>query len=341
MSHMSKIYLLISSLFVCLSINAQDAFDPIFLLSQPHPIIENIDSIIIYTYGPSYLAEDPDTIVVIGSDSVELVLQSKEVRTFPSRGVTVDVEYNKEGEKRSTLTVVQDQDGMVLTQKTEFESEAVASLMNSERVHSYENGKITSIVEKGSEVLSLTYDKEGIPTSFNMNLGFVTMAMNREPHESGYIYNATAVPADEQEGLLGIMGDFPKTYVLYTVEDDKHIYTYIEEDKDTGEKTSEETYIRNSDGQIIESIESKSGLSHKKYIYNSSGDLSEIHDLTEDNIMINEYDDRGNIILKHEDFSSIKSKYDEKNNMVEEKVFWGDSATSLQSMVIRKISYKQ
>ena len=93
MSHMSKIYLLISSLFVCLSINAQDAFDPIFLLSQPHPIIENIDSIIIYTYGPSYLAEDPDTVVVIGSDSVELVLQSKEVRTFPSRGVTVDVEY--------------------------------------------------------------------------------------------------------------------------------------------------------------------------------------------------------------------------------------------------------
>ena len=120
MSHMSKIYLLISSLFVCLSINAQDAFDPIFLLSQPHPIIENIDSIIIYTYGPSYLAEDSDTVVVIGSDSVELVLQSKEVRTFPSRGVTVDVEYNKEGEKRSTLTVVQDQDGMVLTQKTEF-----------------------------------------------------------------------------------------------------------------------------------------------------------------------------------------------------------------------------
>ena len=280
---MTKFHLLLALLSYSNTIAAQDVFDPIFQLSEPHPIVENIDSIVSYTYGQSFVGEPADTVLIIGQDSVELVLQSREVRTYPSMGVTVDTEYDKSGEKKFTLTVVQDKDGMVLSQKTEFASESVAQLMNSERVYTYENGRIISAIDNGSEIFSLTYDEHGIPTTFNMNAGFVTMAMAREPHEAGYIFNMEAVPEEGQEGLLGLMGDamndLPKTYALYSLEDDQHIYTYIEEDNKTGEKISEQTYIRNNDGQIIESIEPHL---HKKYKYDSSGDLLEIHDVTND-----------------------------------------------------------
>ena len=339
---MTKLYLLLALLSYSITIAAQDVFDPIFQLSEPHPIVENIDSIVSYTYGQSFVGGPPDTVLVIGQDSVELVLQSREVRTYPSAGVTVDTEYDKSGEKKSTLTVVQDKDGMVLSQKTEFASESVAQLMNSDRVYTYEHSRVTSIVDNGSEILSLTYDKDGIPTTFNMNAGFVTMAMAREPHESGYIFNTEAVPVEGQEGLLGLMGDamndIPKTYALYSLEDDQHIYTYIEEDNKTGEKISEQTYIRNNDGQIIESIEPHL---HKKYKYGSSGELLEIHDVTNDKVMTNQYDEQGNMIVNHDDFTIVKSKYDVHNNMVEEKQFWGEVASSLQSMTIRKIVYKE
>ena len=57
--------------------------------------------------------------------------------------------------------------------------------------------------------------------------------------------------------------------------------------------------------------------------------------------MTNEYDEQGNMIINHDDFTIVKSEYDALNNMIEEKQFWSESASSLQSMTIRKIVYKQ
>ena len=342
---MRNFCLLLASLLLSMTMNAQEAFGPIFQLSEPHPIIDNIDSIVIYTYGQSYVGGQADTVIVIEQDSLKLALQSRTVRTFPNTGVTVDTEYDISGQKKSTLTVVQDKDGMVVSQKTEFIKESLAKFMNSERVYTYEYGKIASIVEKGSEVLSLSYDKDGLPTTFNINAGFATMAMTRGPHESGYIYNAEAVPLEGEEGLLGLMGDamndMPKTYALLSINDDKHTYTYIEEDNESGEKLSEQTYIRNNDGLLLESLERKGSESHKKYKYSSDGELLEIHDITNDKVMTNEFDDNGNMTVKHDDFTIVKSSYDDHNNLIAEKQFWSDDASSLQSMIIRKIVYKE
>lgn len=275
---------------------------------------------------------------------MEFYIQTKNVDAYPSPGITISSSYDYKGEKKSISTIKQDQDGRLTEYITEFSDPATAKYLNSVKTYSYENQKLTKVVENDLEVVTVDYDKEIIPLSMTINAGFINMSMQRVKIDKGYRYDASMVPGDDEEGLLGMMGemmaDLPKSYVLYEVKNQNQYFTYIEEDKESGEITSSETYIRNMDGQLVESIESKIIDSHKKYKYSKSGDVIEIEDVTNGTVKANSLDDNDNIISKYEDYYYYEMEYDENNEMVKQIQFIDSEEKSIMNLIVREIFYK-
>ena len=346
--NMKNICTIIFLLLICTNITkAQDIFEIFYEGTKSQPIITDIQSKTSYEYHRSSSQEGilSDTSIVLDGDTLALFLETRIVETYPVIGTRKREHFKVSGELSLTETIVQDKAGRMLENTIESTDPQMAQFLNTTKKYTYENDKLVKIDEKDLTLVSLEYDDQSLPKNMRFNTGFANMALDRENTETGYIYNASLVPMDDQEGLMGMMADAmrdaPKTYVLYEFKDKHHYFTSIEEERETGNILGEETFIRNEKKQLVESISSKGMKSHTKYRYNDKGEVVETENVLDNTILKNESDDRGNIIKKYEGYQYYEYKYDDKNNLIEDRQFLGTNEDkSLSKLTVVKLVYK-
>ena len=212
--------------------------------------------------------------------------------------------YNHLDEEEYIRTVTINKEGQAIESALSYTDAKTAAFMDKYTTYSYENGNVVKIINNDLEAFSIQYDDQNLPSSFKMNMGFMSMTADRVINETGYRYNAEMV-ANATEGqdelskmMTEGMADSPAMYILHESKDNNQHYTYIQEDKKSGEIMNQETFVRNAQGQLVET---KSEREHKKYKYNKKGEIIEIEDVLSKSKTTNEVDKNGNII------SSIKT----------------------------------
>jgi len=338
-------------LFYISSLSSQEILSVLYDFGTEQSFDKNVNSIITYSYKASNFDEDriPDTTVFVKNDSVDLFLDSKLIETFPDANSKLSLSYDHTGKRLSKEVLELNADGLISKHTINYGETDSDHMMNSHRQYTFENKRIVSVVDKGKEIVLVGYKPNGLAESFQFDAGIAKMICNLEKNDIGYVYNFDFIPntvGDEnEEGLLATIADMvknmPKSYVLYEKIKEGHKYTYVDENKETNEIIGKDIYIRNNEGLLIESIESKQFDSHKKYTYNSDGKLLEVHDITNGTTELNEYDSDGNCIKEYSDSMISEYIYDANMSVVEERLFTNYGKVSFNGLYVKKIEYKK
>ena len=324
---MKYILFLISVAFITGEAIGQDLFAVLYDGAEPQKINAKIDSIVSNKYHRP-MTDEPgtnDTVIVIDSDSVRYALQSKMVESFPDTRRKIIRYYNSENELVHTENTTLDDSSRVISMTTTYADLAVANAMNSTKNYYYIDNKLTRINENGKDVLRIEYDELELPEKLTMDAGFIGMSFHRSKTQSGYRYDGDFVaPEDDNplwEMLKDKIADKPLTYLLIENQTPNRTFRYIEENKETGEFESEEVYVRDGENRVIEKREMSDIGKHLKFKYNADGEIEQTTDVSNDEILVNEFDDEGRITKKYMDYNIYLYQYNDKGDLIQERMY--------------------
>lgn len=332
-----KLFLIFFLLFFICKVQAQEIFAGHFEKAESEIINESMESMTTSWYLNNHFNYDLpiDTTIVFRRDTLQYYLAKKEVASMMSdKLVMIDV-YDREGAIDAKKKVYLDDRGRITEEISEPLQEG--SIFNDyHKLFMYENDKLLRKTDENNNEFILGYDTDDFPLSLSFTTAMGNFVFSREDTESGYRFNGALDFAEEFLALLGEDKNSPaeEVYVLYEEVNGNHKFSYY---KGKGDSAHQEAYyIRDKDGNLIEFDEIHQ---HMKFYYNEEGVVLKVEDVHTGETLVNEFDENGNPRFSFGKIVYTKCKYDEHNNIIEERNFLYNGRP--EGYVKRKIVYKK
>jgi len=339
------------SLTICYS--QDDFFDILSPTTHQQDIYNDVESIEVTEYTPSY-EEIGDTTVSLGNEDFPLDIMEEKIIHFENAYSSEIKVYAEEHELAYTEKVELNKEGFQILKDVRFEDVNLGEYLNENKKFIYDDkNRITKVkgsLPDGSEMefLVLSYENDGTLKNGSMDAGMMKMQINRTDLKDTIRYSIEP----DLEGMKELFGDMvnemgKKNQDYYDLILDGNLgkYTFHLMSKDSvGNKKFLETIVRNKNFQITDKIYFDEGdiiVDHIKCSY--AGDhLMTTSDLMSNIGYENKYDSEGKILKDYKweqyvGFSKTEYKYDDHGN-------WTQSITTIDNeistLTTRKITYR-
>lgn len=345
-----SISLLLASLFyTCIAFAQDDPMSILFEANKIMPIVEDVDYVESTEYVTFNMDEEalPDSLIINGEDTVKLYFYASSKISYPKARTTVTESFEADGKLKSTETMIQNEEGRVISYGLEYTDPKMAAFMNSTKNYDYDDqNRLTRITQGDVEFLSLSYTNNDLPDKMVIDIGMGKMVMMGEPYQDSIRYNfsmeASVAEDEEEAGFMAMMAEKlkngPKEYINYKNVGGQHHYVSYKEDKETKEPIKQAFYVRSSDGNLIEEM-SSAYHSHNTFKYNSKGELLERTNVKTGEATQNEFDENGNLTVQNEEYEVLKNTYDQNNKII--KITKHNKFdNSIKGLTINNIKYR-
>lgn len=336
---------IISLVLNCFQTQSLRSQNPVVMfLKQSNEFASLPDKSLKYIYSYNFqsiqLEEEskPDTIIKLNGQEFQLFLVNSSFSEFISPLECRERSYDKSGKLLYTTINAFNESGKLIGRSTDFGDSPASEIMNSTLRYSYDSKqRLSQVTEKNAPKASIFYKDEMIVDSLFANIGIAKLSMKANYLNDSIFYIVKSEVDPELGEMFKELSKANEDLFTMKLDPAKKLYKYY-----SYKKREEKFQLLNIEtldqfANLIEEVkynpEDGTCAFHKKYLYNSKNQLVEESDISNDTKLVRQYNEKGNIILKEEEFSKNYYIYDDKGNLIYEYSMnqEGDSMNTLTS----------